>query len=99
MTAYTVYSTTAAFPPLEWARGVVTITGTTLQLVSSSRSEGFDNEDKSTVTVSAAGTTLTLLESCPTSSSGSMEFTAAATEMRWYFNAKGILVEEAFTKQ
>jgi hypothetical protein len=102
LTAYTVYGADGgASLPLQWATGIVTISGMTMQLVSASRSEDIDHKDQSSteIVTSAAGTTLTLMETCPTQGSKSTEFTGTPTELRWYFSSPGIEVVETLTKR
>jgi hypothetical protein len=85
-----------------WAADVVMVAGTTIQSVEGYRMEGLEHLPGTSRSYSftASGTTLSVAETCPMPTEArSIEFTASASEYRWYVPAAGATAELTYTRQ
>ena len=85
-----------------WAANVFMVSGTTIQSIEGYRMEGLDHLPGTARTYSftTSGTTLSIAETCPMpTDAASIEFTATASELRWYEPSPGAMAELTYTKQ
>jgi hypothetical protein len=85
-----------------WVADVVVVAGTTIQSIEGYRMEGLDHLPGTARTYSfaASGATLSVTETCPMPAEArSIDFTATASEYRWYVPAPGAIAELTYTKQ
>jgi hypothetical protein len=105
LTKYTLFigpDGQAMLPEDFWAADVFVVAGTTIQSIEGNRMEGVDHLPgiARTYSIVATGTTLSVAQTCPTPTDAtSIEFTANASEFRWYVPAAGATTEMTHTKQ
>ena len=85
-----------------WAATVFVVSGTTIQSIEGYRMEGLEHLPGTARSYSftASGTTLSIADTCPIPTDArSIEFTASASELRWYVPSTGATAELTYTKQ